>query len=166
VLSFFNGISINSCHKAERAVALNLNNTAVLAGAAVYTSYSGQWERGRELIERALALNPNPPWWYYVPPFYYYYRLGDDRKALPIALKMKAAAPTIYWGHVTATAAYAQLGRLEEAKSSAAELIGLAPSYTSQAREDFRKYNLSPQLTSRIVDGLRKAGLDIPDEPK
>lgn len=152
--------------QAERAVALNPNNTAVLAGAAVYISYSEQWERGKELIERALALNPNPPWWYYVPPFYYYYRSGDDQKALSIALKMKAAAPDIYWGHVTATAAYAQLGRLREAKSSAAELVRLAPSYASQAREDFRKYNMSPQLTSRMLEGLRKAGLDIPDEPK
>ncbi len=152
--------------QAERAVGLNRNNTAVLAGAAVYISYSGNWERGKELIERALALNPNPPWWYYVPPFYYHYRLGDDQKALTIALKMKAVAPAIYWSEVTTAAAYAQLGRLEEARSAVAELVRLNPSFASKARDDFHKYNLSPQLVARMIDGFRKAGLDIPDETK
>jgi adenylate cyclase len=163
---FFQGNFDQFLRQAERAVGLNPNNTAVLAGAAVYISYSGQWERGKELIERALALNPNPPWWYYAPPFFYHFRSGDDQQALTAALKMRAAAPGIYWSQVTATAAYAQLGRLEEAKSSAAELVRLVPSYASQAREDFRKYNLSPQLTARMIDGLRKAGFNIPDEPK
>ncbi len=117
--------------QAERAVGLNPNNTAVLAGASVYISYSGQWERGKELNDRALALNPNPPWWYYAPPFFYHFRSGDDQQALTAALKMRAAAPSIYWSQVTASAAYAQLGRLEEAKSSAAELVRLMPSYAS-----------------------------------
>ena len=152
--------------QAERAVGLNPNNTAVLAGAAVYISYSGQWERGKELIERALALNPNPPWWYYVPPFWYHFRNGDDQRALAFALKMRATAPTIYWGHVVTTVVYAQLGQLEEAKASAKELVRLVPGYTSQAREDFRKYNFDRKLTVRIIDGLQKAGLTIPEESK
>jgi adenylate cyclase len=151
--------------QAEHAVGLNPNNTAVLAGASVYISYSGQWDRGKELNDRALALNPNPPWWYYAPPFMYHFRSGDDQQALTAALKMRAAAPGIYWSQVTASAAYAQLGRLEEAKSSAAELLRLMPHYaSSRAREDFRMYNFSPQLTARLIDGLRKAGLNIPDE--
>ena len=163
---FFQGNFDQFLPQAERAVGLNPNNTAVLAGAAVYISYAGQWERGKGLIERALALNPNPPWWYYVPPFYYHYRAADDRQALAVALKMRAAAPTIHWGHVMTTVAHAQLGQLDEAKASAAELVRLVPSYTSQAREDFRKYRVEPRLTARMIDGLRKAGLTIPDEPK
>jgi adenylate cyclase len=152
--------------QAERAVGLNPNNTAVLAGAAIYISYSEHWERGQELIERALALNPNPPWWYYIPPFFYHYRIGDDQNALTIALKMKAAGPAIYWSHVDATAAYAQLGRFKEAKLSAAEILRLVPGFASQVREDFRKYNFPPLLTARMIEGLRKAGIDIPDEAK
>ena len=149
--------------EAERAVALNPNNTAAIAGAAIYTSYAGDWERGKVLSDRALALNPNPPWWYYVVPFYYYYLKGDYEQALSYATKSHAAAPNFYWTNMALAAVHGQLGHTSEAGATVAEVLRLYPDYPAQARNEMAKFNVSAELTAKMFDGLRKAGMKIPD---
>jgi adenylate cyclase len=61
-------------------------------------------------------------------------------------------------------AALAQLGREEEARKALQELLALRPDFATAARQEYRKWfdeeNIEP-----VMDGLRKAGLEIPDEP-
>jgi hypothetical protein len=42
----------------ERALALNPLDGAIMGEVALWMSYSGHWQRGRELMERAMVLNP------------------------------------------------------------------------------------------------------------
>ena len=149
--------------EAERTISLNPNNTALCAGAANYISLAGQWDRGKALIERALALNPNAPGWYHLPLFYYHYRKGAFETALLHAQKWQEGLPTVYLPYVALAATYGQLGRPNEAKSALDTLLKLNPRFPENAWRDFKKFNLEPKLADKMSDGLRKAGLTLSD---
>ena len=59
---------------------------------------------------------------------------------------------------------FAQLGREQEARAAAANLVELYPSITEDGRGELSKWFYSEDLVEHFIDGLRKAGLDIPDE--
>jgi len=148
---------------AERAVSLNPNNTAVCAGAAVYISLAGQWDKGKALIERAIALNPNHPGWYHMPLFFYHYRKGEFQTALAHAQKWQQGLRTVYLPYIALAAVYGQLNRQEEASAAVNELLKLNPNFPENAWREFRKFNIEPKLAERMSDGLRKAGLTLPE---
>ena len=50
----------------ERAIALNPNNSWVLANIGTYLVWTGELERGSAMVKKAAALNPNHPDWYYL----------------------------------------------------------------------------------------------------
>ena len=45
--------------------------------------------------------------------------------------------------------------------SALRELLALKPDFAAIARDEFGKWYL-PQLVEQLIDGLRKAGLDVP----
>jgi len=149
---------------AERAVLLNPNNTAVCAGAAVYMSLAGQWDKGKALMERAIALNPNHPGWYHMPLFFYHYRKAEFQTALTHAQKWQQGLPTVYLPYIALAAVYGQLNRQEEASAAVNELLKLKSNFPENAWGEFRKFNIEPNLAQRMSDGLRKAGLTLPEE--
>ena len=59
---------------------------------------------------------------------------------------------------------YGQLGRKEEAKAAVARLLKLYPGFGANVRRELRKYNWTDDQIERYVEGLRKAGLEIPPE--
>jgi hypothetical protein len=56
--------------------------------------------------------------------------------------------------------AYGQLGELDAASSAVRDLLALKPDFAMTARDEFGKW-FEPELVEHIVDGLRKAGLDV-----
>jgi adenylate cyclase len=121
-------------------------------------SYSGDWDRGCALMEKARNLNPNHPGWYWFPPFFNAYRKGDYRGALEFALKVNM--PGFWRNELALAATYGQLGELELARNAARELLAVRPDFALVAREECGKW-WDPELVEQIVDGLRKAGLEI-----
>ena len=66
--------------------------------------------------------------------------------------------PDLRFGRAWLTAAYAQSGRLNEARAQASEILRIDPSWTITGI--FRKGSyLVDQDVDHLVDGLRKAGL-------
>jgi hypothetical protein len=43
-------------------------------------------------------------------------------------------------------------------------LLQLKPDFSGEARDTFERRNLAPEVVDHILDGLRKAGLDNPEE--
>jgi tetratricopeptide (TPR) repeat protein len=87
--------------------------------------------------------------------------LGDARRAI----RHPAAA---YYSHATLASALVLLDRHNEAKLALDKLLEINPDFSPDAL----KAALSPlnpealrPLFKTWIDGLRKAGLDIPDEP-
>ena len=144
---------------AERAVAPNPMDGFTLAYMGMLLAFSGDWKRGCALTERALELNPRHPGWYWFTAYYDAYRRGDYRAALSVALRINM--PGFHATHHVLAAAYAQLGELDAADQALRELLAVSPNFAVFAREEFGKW-LEPEVVEHVVDGLRKAGLEIP----
>jgi TolB-like protein/pimeloyl-ACP methyl ester carboxylesterase/Tfp pilus assembly protein PilF len=145
---------------AERAITLNPMDGGTIAFMGVYTAYSTDWERGCEMIERAMNLNPRHPGSYWFPLFYNAYRKRDYPAALSIALKINL--PHFFYNHVVLAAVYGQLGNQEAADDAVRELLLLRSDFAVNARAELGKW-YPPELVEHLIDGLRKAGLEIAD---
>jgi TolB-like protein len=144
---------------AERAIALNPMDGYTLARMGLSMAFFGEWEHGCELAERATQLNPNHPGWYWAASFNNAYRKGDYRGALSITLKMNM--PGFFFHHLNLAAVYGQLGEREAAGRALQELLVLKPDFALEARAEMGKF-VNSELVEHLIDGLRKAGLNIP----
>jgi len=149
--------------EAARAVELNPANADVLGVVGLYTAYSGQWDRGVELIERAMDLSPFYPGWYHVPLSFAHYRKGEYAEALAEAQQINS--PTWWRQYLPTAIALAQLGRTDEARAALETMLELYPDFAKDPRGELRKWNWSSEGLAHVMDGLRKAGLDVADEP-
>jgi TolB-like protein len=143
---------------AERALALNGMDGFTAAYLGFQIAYAGDWERGCALAERATRLNPNHPGWYWFPLFFNAYRQHDYQGALDVVLKVNMPA---FWRTQFALAtAYAQLGERDAASNAVRELLTIRPDFPVVARDELRKW-WDAELIQHLIDGLRKAGLEI-----
>ena len=147
---------------AEKAVQLNPNDCTIVAMTGLLTAYAGEWEAGIAMLEKAMALNPHHPGWYYFPLAFNRYRKGDYEGGLKEAQKVKM--PGYHPNHMALAAIFGQLGRKEEAEDAMDELLRLFPDYGAQAREELGKWFLTADMLEHLVEGLRKAGLLIPED--
>ena len=112
-------------------------------------------EKGVELVERALRLNPTYPAWYNRPAEQTYYFGGKFDKALEAAQRIQNPQPLEY---VLLAATFAQLGRKEDAAKVADKVRAISPEFSAEthslifARDEDRKL---------LVDGVQKAGLKV-----
>ena len=88
---------------------------------------------------------------------------GGYPAALDAALRVNL--PGYFHGHSARAATFGQLGCIEDAQKALREVLALRPNFASEARHEYAKWYDRDQV-EQLVDGLRKAGLDIPDESK
>ena len=143
---------------AERAIALNPMDGFTIAYLGFLIAYAGDWERGCALSERARSLNPHHPGWYWFTPFFDTYRKSDYRGALEIAQKINM--PGFWRTHLALAAAHGQLGEVQAAGNALRALLAIRPDFAAVSREELGKW-WQPELVEHLIDGLRKAGLEI-----
>ena len=144
---------------AERAVKLNPNDAFVLADLGTWMGYAGQWEKGKEWVTRAMLLNPkHQSWWYQVWHLDHYLK-GEYQESRDAALKMNL--PGNYMVQASLTAAYAMNGEQQKAEKSLTHLLELRPDYPEDPRAPFRARGMPKELIEGLMEGLRKAGLDV-----
>ncbi len=146
---------------AERTIALNPMDGSTTAFLALLMAAAGDWDHGCALMSSAMQLNPNFPGWYYLPMFANAYRKGEYQAALDAALRVNL--PGYFHGHSARAATFGQLGHIEDAQKALREVLALRPNFASEARREYAKWYDREQV-EQIVDGLRKAGLELPDE--
>ena len=151
--------------EADRALALNPNNAFVLAAAGAYMAPTNpeNRKRGAALADKAMLIDPNPPGWYHVANIMWRYQNRDYESALRASLKMNL--PGFYQTHMWRLMIYGQLGRTADAEQTTAKLLALYPPFPEYARYELKKLNFDPAMSEHIVEGWRKAGLDVADEP-
>ena len=145
----------------ERAVSLNPNHADLLADYGLMLCCIGDWERGVALARKAIALSPVHPGWFHGALALFLYNDGDFAAALAEARQLRM--PDVYWTHVFNAMCLGQLGREEEARAAGRTLLTIAPDFDDVAWEQLASWNMPDELCERIVDGLRKAGLVVPD---
>jgi adenylate cyclase len=107
-----------------------------------------------------MEINPNHPGWYRFAEFNDAYRKKDYRGALDIAIRFNM--PSYYYTHASLAAAAGQLGDRDTACRALRELLAQKPDFARSAREDFAKWFGHGELLEHVLDGLRKAGLEVP----
>jgi len=144
---------------AERAIALNPLEGYTLAYLGMLIAFSGDWERGCGLADRAMQLNPQHPSWYWFPHAFNAYRQRDYRAALEAVLKVNL--PGFWRRQVMLAAASGQLGERVAAGNAVQELLKIKPNFAAAARDELKKWH-DEDLKENLIEGLRKAEMDIP----
>src|ERR1700690_3424225 len=144
---------------AERALALNPMDGNAVAFLGEFLVYAGNAERGMQLAGRAKQLNPNHPGFYWFADFYHAFSQKDYRGALAFAQKAKLRGNPL--ASMMIASAAGQLGDPETAAKAAGDLLKFRPELPAlMPRQVANIWN--PEYGERFLDGLRKAGLDIP----
>ena len=142
----------------ERAIALNPMDGYTLAYLGVLVAYSGDWERGCAMQRQARDLNPHHPTWYWFTDCFDAYRRGDYRAALDIARRIQM--PGFWRMNLALAVANGQVGERDAAAAALRELLAARPEFASRAREELAKW-WNADFVEHLMDGLRKAGLDV-----
>lgn len=144
----------------RRALELNSSDGTTLGLIGLYTVFSGDWDRGVEMINKAKILNPNYPDYYHVALGTAEFAKGD----YPAALEELQKATNVDWHllQIFLTATYAMLGRDNEAAQHLEKLSQLLDGLTTERAREFiaKTFPFVPDYVETVVDGLRKAGLD------
>ncbi len=142
----------------RRALALEPSNADAHALLAVSHLYVSEPDRARELIQKAMRLNPHYPSQYPSVLGYAHFfsgRYDNARVALEEAIEQnpERTPPNVYL-----VATHMRAGRLEEARWRATLLRSIAPQFDAEAwaqRQPFVDRN----TVKRVVADLRRAGL-------
>ena len=143
----------------EKAIELGANQADVLVLAAWHLA----WVEGREneslrLVERALRLNPQPPFWYYSAFGDSLLNVSRIDEAIEAQKKCVEAVPEFLWCQLGLTLAYFDFGDIENAKAHAGEALKVNPALTAEDNPYVRGVPPSRER-ERVTEALRSAGL-------
>lgn len=141
--------------EARRALALNPNDAEMLANIGHYFAFMGEFDRGCELLEQAIALNPLHASWYHFSFARRAYSIRDYKAAL--AYSGLIALPDFYWSWMLRIAILGQLGEKSEAAIAAARLYEIRPDFDMRA--EVSKWNTAADDATHLVEGWEKAGI-------
>jgi adenylate cyclase len=156
IYTFMNQLDLAGVHL-NRGVALNPSDVVVAYGHAHWLARTGQTSAALKELDIAVQRDPFPP------DFYWEIRsvplLQEKRYEEVIQAFHRIGRPQV-WHYPYLAIAYAHLGRIEEAKASAAEVLRLKPDFSAKwliATEPYK----NPADLEHMLDGLRKAGLPV-----
>jgi adenylate cyclase len=153
----FQGRHEQSVAAFEKAMALNPNFTDWRYGIAL--NRAGQQARAAQVIETHMRYDP-----FYSPAALGVlglarYMLKEYSQALPPLRDCVSRAPGRREGHSWLAATLAQLGRLDEARAEAVEVLRIDPKFTIDGTQRRLSLLKRPEDAEHLFDGLRKAGL-------
>jgi tetratricopeptide (TPR) repeat protein len=148
---------------AERALAINSNNAAFIGDIGIFMVGVGEWDRGVALARKAMRLNPYHGGILYEVFFKYHYSRGEYEEALNALQKINMGGIGKHW--LWFAAVYGQLGRREEATEAIRKAREIDPVIVSDPWAELSKDMHVEEWVEHLIDGLRKAGLDVPPRP-
>ena len=144
---------------AERAIELNPGHADVLADIGFCYAYTGEWDRGIALLERAQEISPVHPGWYHMPAAIRHLLDGDPDSAI---LEMrKSPMPGFFWYHALMACFFARAGRESEAAGEVQELLAVFPDFADKVQDEVRLWLDDEEVITAVCAGLRKAGLAV-----
>jgi TolB-like protein len=139
------------------ALALNPNDTEIMADFGLRLALLLKWDVAIPLIEEAFRRNPCQATTFRIAFVLHHYCEGRYLEALHEARAL--GATDVVYPHVAAAAAAAELGSGGEASAAVAEIERVAPGYGGRLMADLAARNLHPDLIASLAASLRKAGL-------
>ncbi len=156
----------------ELRTAIDLNPSFAFArmGLSLALALTEQLDEVISELDTSIRLSPRDPlvWASYAVRAWARFLLGDCEAAAEDARRAIRHPAAAFWPHATLASALELLDRREEAKIALDKLLEIKPDFTVDAAlaamSPLNPEALRP-LMKTWIDGLRKAGLDISDEP-
>jgi adenylate cyclase len=149
----------------DAALALSPSCAFAFLFGSVVLATAGDADWGVEWAERALRLSPLDPGNYgpYFAIVLGRFQRGDYEAAAEAARKCFQANPNWSYAHMVLAATHAQLGRRNEATSSAQRVMELEPGYSISGM--CGALGLDPSIAEPLSEALRTAGLPMSRTP-
>jgi serine/threonine protein kinase/tetratricopeptide (TPR) repeat protein len=162
---FFRGDYERARIEADRTVELNPNNELWLNLMGLYLIQQEDFEQGVPMVRKSMQINPNPPGWIRMAFFHDHYHHGRYEEALT-ELK-EIYLPDDFRLPLFLAATYGQLGRQEEARMALDDSRNLwGKPFDELRRELIERQAYSSEVTDRLMEGLKKAGLELESPPQ
>ena len=142
----------------ERAVALDPNGAYVTGFLGFALNWVGRPEEALNLARKAMRFSPLHPSWYVTVAAHANRLLGRYEEAVVLYQRAINQTPENITPHIGLTACYAEMGRLEDARAQAAEVLRIDPRYSIGRYATTLPYK-QPEHAQRSLDALREAGL-------
>lgn len=143
----------------ERAIALNPGGAMVHALYAQSLIYAGRPEEAIPLSKKAIRLNPFGSAWYFQNLGHAYRITGRFEEAVPAYKKALQLSPGSIFAHVGLAATYSMMGREQEARAEAAEVLRINPKFSLDYWARAMSFYKDQSVIDNVVGALRKAGL-------
>jgi len=161
----------------EKAIALGPSQDLPYYVLGFIMGYAGRFEEAIALTKKAMRLNPCYPASYLRFIAQNCFLAGRYEEALEgykktLELDQKGGGPVLL-DHLGLSAVYMELGREQEARTHAEEVIKINPKFSLEyLRKGIYSYYKDPAHAERFLSALRKVGmpetppLPLPDKPK
>jgi len=156
---FFNQEPDEAIRVGDRALADNPNDTEFMGEFGTRLAISGQWQRGADLLDKAMALNPGGGGFYRGTRALAAYMLGDTENA--VAFIRQADMQKFPLFHGVAAVIYAEAGLMDDAHREANIFVQARPDFVLNFFKEMRSRNMHPDDLDRLLAGLRKAGVKV-----
>lgn len=146
--------------EAQNALDLNASDGTTLGLIGMYMAFSGDWDRGLAMVEKAKLLNPNFPDYYHLDTGCGAFVKGNYQDALDQMLKANLVDFPLF--QIILIATYARLNRSEDAYRQLEDLQRIQPGTTREiALQILQKmFPFQPEFVEDVMGGLAAAGLD------
>ncbi|WP_455274200.1 tetratricopeptide repeat protein [Rhizobium herbae] len=161
VALFFAHQPVEAIDVGERALATNPNDTELMGEFGTRLAIAGQWQRGAALLDQAIALNPGGGGFYRGNRALAAYMLGDNAEAI-IGIRQSDMQKFPLF-HAVAAIIYAEAGLTADARREGETFVNMRPDFLPNIVAEMSSRGMSPADLARLIAGLRKAGLTVPD---
>jgi len=141
----------------EQAVSLDPNSSLNFMWLGLVLTWAGRAEEGIPYLQHAIRLNPFASAMFFNNLAVAYRDAGQYEKAIEEAKKALQREPNTQFPYIHMAISYIRLGREEEARAAAAEILRINPKFSLERYAKILPF--TKPVADRIVEDLRKAGL-------
>ena len=148
----------------DQALEINPNNTEAMADLGAFLAFANHDDKARMLANEAQRLDPTTSYMVQITYYVMHYRERRYQEALSELIKMPT--PDFYWYQAHLAAAYGQLGEAQKAHEALAALLALHPEFVANVWQelDFWFFADDDPIVPIYIEGLRKAGMEVPEQ--
>jgi len=121
--------------------------------------FTGKYQEALVYLERAVRMNPFPPWEYFLDIGGAHVFLREHEEAVSAFKKVLSIVPKHQYARLTLIVAYVEMGRLEEARAEAREFLMIDPKWDSETWLSTAPWK-DPQYYERWSAAIKKVGLE------
>lgn len=144
---------------AETALRLNPNDPEILADVGSHLIQLDLSETGQQMVEKALALNPDAPSWYHGSISMYHYMKGEPQKALEHALTFSENRSLL--SQILLTVSYVRAGNVSAARDTYKATQITYPHFETDYASIVESWRLPAGMAQFLFQDLEQAGFVI-----